>query len=397
VHITILAVSLFLFGLSTTIVGRARWIFVAAGLLITLIAVIWAVAVFLTPVPELPDKAIDAYARGVGLAYQGDSQNAVAAFDEALALAPDYANALFERAAAKSDIGDYPAAVADFEATRAAGRDDASVAWNLAWFYYLQGHFDEAIQTNRRTIEQDPGLLEAHFDLALALLVSEQIEAAKAEYAQTLALAAEQVAQARAADKQPPASVWWSFDDAAASLDGLLDRFEGFEDSWWSRTPPLDKITDPEAVKAAAEELIRQIRGNSVALEYTGQPLAGAPAAQIRPFEFAGDIEYDEAGEVVGYTVADSFPPGTDEVLVVFDYEGMQDGQEVVMKVYHNGEEDPSWRAVDQWALGQAGEDGFFSLSYAYSNVYTLAPGEYWVEIYIDSHLAQRGYFVIEE
>jgi hypothetical protein len=67
------------------------------------------------------------------------------------------------------------------------------------------------------------------------------------------------------------------------------------------------------------------------------------------------------------------------------------------MKVYHNGEEDPSWRAVDQWALGQAGEDGFFSLSYAYSNVYTLAPGEYWVEIYIDSHLAQRGYFVIEE
>jgi tetratricopeptide (TPR) repeat protein len=397
VHITILAVSLFLFGLSTTIVGRARWIFVAAGLLITLIAVIWAVAVFLTPVPELPDKAIDAYARGVGLAYQGDSQNAVAAFDEALALAPDYANALFERAAAKSDIGDYPAAVADFEATRAAGRDDASVAWNLAWFYYLQGHFDEAIQTNRRTIEQDPGLLEAHFDLALALLVSEQIEAAKAEYGQTLALAAEQVAQARAVDKQPPASVWWSFDDAAASLDGLLDRFEGFEDSWWSRTPPLDNITDPEAVKAAAEELIRQIRGNSVALEYTGQPLAGAPAAQISPFEFAGDIEYDEAGEVVGYTVADSFPPGTDEVLVVFDYEGMQDGQEVVMKVYHNGEEDPSWRAVDQWSLGQAGEDGFFSLSYAYSNVYTLAPGEYWVEIYIDSHLAQRGYFVIEE
>lgn len=397
VHITILAVSLFLFGLATTIAGRVRWIFVGAGLLITSIAVIWAVVIFLTPVPELPDQAIDAYARGVGLAYQGDSQNAVAAFDEALALAPDYANALFERAAAKYDLGDYRAAVADFEATRAAGRDDASVAWNLAWLYYLQGRFEEAIQTNRHTIEQDPGLLEAHFDLALALLISGQIEAAKAEYAQTLALAAEQVAQARAADQQPPASVWWSFDSAAASLDGLLDRFEGFEDSWWSETPPLDKITDPEEIKAAAEELIRQIRGNNVALEYTGQPLAGALAAKISPFEFAGDIEYDEAGEVVDYTVADSFAPGTDEVLVLFDYEGMQDGQELVMKVYHNGEEDPSWRAVDQWSLGQAGEDGFFPLSYAYSNVYSLASGEYLVEIYIDSHLAQRGYFIIEE
>lgn len=37
VHLTILAVALFLLGLATTISGRARWIFMAAGVVITLI------------------------------------------------------------------------------------------------------------------------------------------------------------------------------------------------------------------------------------------------------------------------------------------------------------------------------------------------------------------------
>ena len=276
-----------------------------------------------------------------------------------------------------------------------AGRDDASVAWNLAWLYYLEGRFDESVQANRHTIEKDPTLLEARFDLALALLVSGQIDVAKAEYAQTLALAAEQVAKAKAAGQEPPASLWWSFDEAAASLDGLLDRFEGFEDSWWSETPPLEKISNPEAVQAATEEIIAQIKSTSVALEYTGQPPAGTLTAQISPFTFA-EAEYDEAGNFLDYIPANSFPAGTDEVLIVFDYEGMQDGQEIVWKVYYDGEEDISWRTVEEWSLGAAGE-AEFPLSYAYSNVYSLASGEYLIEMYIDSHLAQREYFVIDE
>lgn len=395
VHLTILAVALFLLGLATTISGRVRWVFVAAGLLITLIALVWVAITFFTPVGRLPDEAIDAYARGVGLAYQGESEQALAAFDAALTLAPDYANALFERGGANTNLGHYDAAIADFEATRAAGRDDASVAWNLAWLYYLQGRFDQAIQTNRRTLELDPTLLEARFDLALAQLVSGQIEPAQAEYAQALAQAGEEVAKAKAANRQPPASLWWSLDEAAASLDGLLDRLEGFEDSWWSDTPPVEKIANPEAVHAEAQEIIKQIRGTSVALELTGQSLNGELSAQITPFEFA-QPEYDEEGNLVTYNVTDIFPAGANEVYVLFDYEGMKDGQEVMVKVFYNGEEDVSWRSVEAWSLGEAGS-AEFPLSYAYSNVYTLAPGEYLVELYVDAHPAQRGYFTIEE
>ncbi|MBI1877167.1 MAG: tetratricopeptide repeat protein [Chloroflexi bacterium] len=393
VHLTILAVSLFLLGLATTISGRVRWIFVVSGLLITLITMAWVLVVFLKPVPELPDTAIDTFAAGVGLSYQGDSEKALAAFDQALVQAPDYANALFERGSTYSNMNNYQAAVTDFEAARAAGRDDASVAWNLAWLYYLQGRFDESVQTNRQTIEKDPTLLEARFDLALALLTSGQMNAAKTEYAQALALAAEQLAQAEAAGQEPPASLWWSFDEAAASLDGVLDLTEGFADSWWSETPPLEKINNPDEVTAAAEEIVAQIKGTSVALEYTGKPLSGALAAKISPFTFA-KAEYDEEGNFVDYVPADSFPAGANEVLIVFDYEGMQDGQEAVWKVYYNGEEDISWRTVEEWSLGSTGS-AEFPLSYAYSNVYTLASGEYLVEMYVDSHLAQRGYFNI--
>lgn len=395
VHLTILAVALFLFGLATTLSSRVRWVFVTAGLLITLIALVWVAITFFSPVERLPDEAIDAYARGVGLAYQGEAEQALAAFEAALTLAPDYANALFERGGANYNLGHYDAAIADFEAARAAGRDDASVAWNLAWLYYLQGRFDEAIQTNRRTLALDPGLLEAHFDLALAQLVSGQIEPAQAEYAQALTQAGEEVAKAKAANQQPPASLWWSLDEAAASLDGLLDRLEGFEDSWWSDTPPVEKIANQEAVQAAAQEIIKQIRGASVALELTGQPLKGELAAQITPLEFA-QPEYDEEGNLATYNVSEVFPAGTDEVYVLFDYEGMKDGQEMLVKVFYNGEEDVSWRSVEEWSLGQAGS-AEFPLSYAYSSVYTLAPGEYLVELYVDAHPAQRGYFTIEE
>lgn len=397
VHLTILAVALFLLGLATTIGGRARWIFMAAGVVITLIATGWAVNIYLAPVQPVDNAAIDAYAQGVGLAYQGEREQAIKAFDEALNKDPGYANALFERGTAKSELGDFKAALADFEGAQKAGRNDASVGWNLAWLYYIQGDFERSIQVNRRTLAQNPDSLEARFDLALALLVSGQIDQAKAEYEQALNWAAEQVAKAEASNppQEPPASLRWSFDEAAASLDGLLDRIEGFEDSWWPETPPLDKISQPDQVYTAAEEIVAQIKGSSVALEYTGKPLTGKLAAQITPFTFA-EAQFDEAGEFVDYAPADFFPPGTNEVLIVFDYEGMQDGQDVVWKVFHNGEEDVSWRTIEDWTLGEAGS-AEFPLSYAYSNVYTLASGEYLVEMYVDSHLAQRGYFVIDE
>ena len=84
------------------------------------------------------------------------------------------------------------------------------------------------------------------------------------------------------------------------------------------------------------------------------------------------------------------------DISVLFDYSGMQDGQEVAYKVYIDDEEDPSWRLVEEWSLGASGS-AEKPISFAYSAVHVLRAGEYTVEMYVDSHLAQRGKFVVEQ
>lgn len=394
VHLTLLAVALFLFGLSSTIAGPlTRWIFAGAGLVLTVVAVSWAVAVLLTPVPDLRARegAIEAYARGVGLAYQSRWDEAVAEFDQALQAAPNYANAYVERAGAHAGQGDYAAAAADYEQARANGNTTPNVAGELAWMYYLLGRFEDATAMNRTALSAGSGDLWIQFDLALSLLSAGQVEAARAEYTTGMTLAAEQVAEAKAAGAVPPSDVWWSLDDAALGLDDLVflvDTGEG--------PPAREAIASPGVVREAALALLTEVKSMAAALEYTGQPASGVLNASISPFEF-GEPIYDDNGEVVDYDYADTIAFGSQEVSVLFDYAGMVDGQSVLFKVYINGAEDPSWRLDLPWDLGPDGS-AEKPLSLAYSDNFVLAPGEYTIELYIDYHLAQRGTFeVLEE
>lgn len=392
VHLTLLAVALFLFGLSlVTASGATRWIFSTMGAAITLVALLWAGRVYAEPVVDLREQgqAIGAYAQGIGLAYQNKYEEAIAAFDTALQAAPTYANALAQRAEAQSALGNWVEAAADYEKARAAGDQGGNTAGELAWIYYLQGRFDEAIAMNRTALQASPSELWIQYDLALSLLTAGQLDAAKAEYAAGMKLAAEQVAAAKAANAEPPSYLWWGLDDAASGLDDLVAILDGEES-----VPPLDKITDGEAIRPVAEELISQIKSLAVALEYSGQPPSAPLTAQISPFVFAEPI-YDDTGEVTDYTEIDAVPFGTQAVAVLFDYAGMADGQEVLFKVYIDGEEDPSWRVIFPW---EAGAEGSYEkpLSLDYSDNFVLAAGYYTVEIYVDGQLAQRGSFVVE-
>jgi hypothetical protein len=117
--------------------------------------------------------------------------------------------------------------------------------------------------------------------------------------------------------------------------------------------------------------------------------------ASVSPFTFAQTV-FDEAGNFVDYAVADTFEYGIDEVAVLFDYDRMNDGQDVLFKVYVDGEEDPSWRVIEPWSLGASGSAEKL-ISFAYSNTQVLRPGVYTVEMYVDSHLAQSGNFEVAE
>jgi hypothetical protein len=119
-------------------------------------------------------------------------------------------------------------------------------------------------------------------------------------------------------------------------------------------------------------------------------------SAVLGEFQFAEPV-LDENGELVDTgEPAESFPAGLQEIAVLFDYSGMQDGQEVLFKLYIDGEEDPSWRLLAPWDLGAEGT-AYRLFSYAYSDTFVFLPGEYRVEMYINNQLVQWGYFSILE
>jgi hypothetical protein len=50
---------------------------------------------------------------------------------------------------------------------------------------------------------------------------------------------------------------------------------------------------------------------------------------------------------------------------------------------------------VSNWSLQESGSAAR-PISYAYSDLFVFASGEYTVELYIDSRLIQRGTFIVE-
>ena len=394
VQLTLLAVSLSLFGLSTTLSSGSRRLFVGVGTAIVGMTLVWLVIAVSQPVPALPDEAIQAYARGVGLSHQNRIEEAINAFDEALASAPNYANALYERGNTHYTLNDYEAAVTDYAAAAAAGRDDTHVGWNLGWTYYLMGQFEDAKRVDLRVLEMDPSLIGVRLNLGLARLAAGENAAAKSDYDEAMKIAAQIVTDAKAAGQEPPSSLWFYLDAGSLDLQNLIDRLND-KIYAWTQAPSPEVINDPDSVQRIAQDMIEQLKSLTAALEFTGQPPSGEVTARISPFEFAREVK-DDAGSFLQYDIADAFHYRTKKVLVLFDYEGMQVGQKVLYKVYRDGSEYTSLRLTEDWPeeLGESGS-AQKPLSYAYSRLFILPAGHYDVEMYVDSHLVQRGSFTI--
>lgn len=396
VHLTLLAVSLFLFGLAITIAGQVtRWVFLSSGVLMALFAIVSAINMWSQPIFDLREEkgVIDAFARGVGLAHQARWEESISAYNEALQGVPDYNKALVARALAYSLLDQYEAAVADYEEARVLGNQDSVVARRLAWNYYLLGQFDEAIALLRTTLEEHPDNLRIHFRLAANLLVTGQVEAALAEYENGMASAIRQVASAQAAGEVPTSNLWVALDDARLELSDLLYILETGEPIT-SFTPEPAKIASAEVVQRLAPDLIEQLNVLAVALEYTNQPPVGELTAELAPFKF-GRPTSPEQGQNTEYEFSDTFPIETPRVMMLFEYENMQEDDLVVIKFYQDGVEDSSSRQVFRWEDGSSGlKELPLTLAIGEDKA---QPAEYTLELYINAHLAQSGSFVIVE
>lgn len=391
IHLTLIATALALFGLALTMGGRVRPLFVGVGSLISVITVVWMGITYVQPIVEIPQTAVDAYGRGVGAAYRNDYAGAVTAFDEAIASAPVYGNALYQRAGAYYALGELDKAAADFKAAQGAGRDNATVAWELGLTYYSQGDFERALEAYRAALALDPKRVSVRLDIAIALLASGKIEEARAAYQASIDGLSAQVAEAKAQGAQPSPSIWYYIDTGADDLEGLFYQVSG-EPRDWTSAPPRDKIASSPEVLAAIEEEFFTLKNLSVALEYAGTPVTGALAAEI------GEFRFGTASEEDAFDISDTFPSETQELYTIYNYDGMTDGQQVIWKVFVDGVEYPEYRTVTTWSLGASGETAqTVTDDFAFSSSYAFPPGEYTVEMYVDSQMAQRGYFTVEQ
>lgn len=436
VQLTLFTVVLFLYSLSLTVGGSMRWPFVWLSSLIGLVTTVWMIQVILTPVTAIPQKAIQSYATGMALAHQQGYSQAQAAFDEAIQLAPEYANALYERAKTHHFLGELEKAAADYAAAMENGRQDVNVYWNAGWNAYLMGDYANSIAYTEQALLQAPEQIALQFNLALSQLANGQVIEAKTTYAVGVLLAEQEVAALRAEDKDPPVSLWWYLDTAVTDLRNLYQCIESEE---CDGSPPRTAIEANFQIAPTAELMQHQLASLSVSLEYPEQVAvaepgkAPQPAPEIGPnaapqpkpetgpevggLAFSTGV-YDAAGKLVSLVpLGDSAAPlrfgmaqegqgvnqdtsmvratnaANRDVFVTFQYRGMSEGQLVVMKVYLNDREASGLRLAVPWSLGESGEA---SLPLSPGRTFTLSPGDYRVDFFINGEFVQTGTFKIE-
>lgn len=399
VHLTLLAVALFLIGQATTLKGDfTKKTLFGTSVGLTLITTLWFLSIFLVPVPDLRDTgAIQFFANGKALEHQGLTKEANAEYDLAIQKAPDYLDAYLERGLGYLTLEDYGKAGEDFLKAYQLNPRNAMVCANLSEAYYEQGRFKESIDFAQRSVQLAPNVLENRGMLALTTLASSDLEKAKSYYQEIRKLAATEVETARKKGDQPPSFIWENLDIMSIDLEELA-RVAKEGDG----TPPKDKLTNPEVLTKTAHQLQAQIDSLSVSLEYNGKPPEGELLGEFGEIDF-GLPKYDDDNELLPEIQEfpdDIFPNGTGEVVVQFPHGKVPNGKDLVMRVFLDDEELPSWRMVDKWTYGDGdGETDYWYkvLSPGYSSSAELEAGVYEVEFFFDGHLAQKDYFTIAE
>jgi tetratricopeptide (TPR) repeat protein len=391
IQLTLLSVTLALYGLSITMRSFLRWMFVFVGSCLVLFCVAWMGWKLIEPLPVISEEAINIFAEGYGQHYQGNSEEAIALYNQAISIDPDYADALYERGNNYLLLENYEAAVSDFLAARNLGLDGEYTYWNLGWTYYLMGRFDDAIEANNVILSSDSSLIGMRSNQALNYLAKGDLERSRSEYDGVVAEMQRQVS-----NKETSESLWYYVDAAATDLQNLVDRLsENSKD--WTEAPQADLVLGDHAqIIAFAQKQIIRLRESILALEYTGNLPQAQEIMQVSPFAF-GSITLDANGYVSNFEVRKDgvFPNGSAAVSIQFTYTGSVPQDRLIWKFYLDGEEYAAFRALSDTDLSSS-DTWYQTVGFDYTNLFILPPGEYTVELYADYRLVQTGRFYVQ-
>ena len=363
-----LSISLFLAGLSLTISSRVRYFLASASAGLGFICVIWTGLVFITPIPEIPEEAIQRFVDGVikynvSQAKGQDPVEALADFDAAIDRAGDYGRAYFYRSLANTDSRltkihlDPGQAIADGERALELGLETSPVYGNLGWLYYLNGQYNSALDATEKALATTPDECYLTFNHGLILIALGR-DPAEVEAAYTEAI--------QCARNQSDYLRNYYLDVGVTDLEDL-----------GAARPDLSQAIEPAR---------RRLKETLAAILYFGDAPPQPASAQFGPLTFGEEI--DDSNQVI--TPADEFPQTATTVYADFDFSGMT----------------PETRWVERWLLD--GQEYFYLEHTGWSeaesgigwigvtNAGGLGSGRYHADVFVEGNLATSGEFTVQ-
>jgi len=134
-----------------------------------------------------PDCWMAHYNLGIVLSEQGEPDQAIEHYRQAVALRPDYAEAHYNLGRLLVNLGQLNDAVAHYEKAVAINPADAEAQNNLGVTLFGMGRADEAIAHYEKALEARPDYGEASCNLASALIAKGDLDGAIARYTACLA------------------------------------------------------------------------------------------------------------------------------------------------------------------------------------------------------------------
>ncbi|MEY2453381.1 MAG: hypothetical protein QOD92_2955 [Acidimicrobiaceae bacterium] len=182
--LTVLAVGLFLIGLSLTVTGRGRYFLAVPGVAVAIVCLGWSLLITTSSISQVTPKAINLTAEGQALASSGDPKGAIDKYRDAIADSPDFgaafarlADAEFQ-AGASSSAGNQFQSLSDADATRRAidagekaislGEGGASLLSDVGFFHFTLGEYDRAADLSQQALDGNDQFPPLVFNLGVA-------------------------------------------------------------------------------------------------------------------------------------------------------------------------------------------------------------------------------------